>query len=332
MLRWIFWLLLLILPSLTAFAYEGDYVWEEKFKEALPLANSGNTEAQYDVGEMYERGRGVNKDMAQAFKWYLKSAEQGNTKGAFRAGLAYLKGEGVEKNLDEALKWLEKSAEKSYERANYYLGVMYEKGEGVPVNLTRALTYYKKAFNSGYAPANERISEVKKAIEEEERVRIARAEAEARRQLARQQEARSQAKVQKVTSKPPLTTKELLLKGGWNKNNRPAEFLPSKISNCRESGITIECLSDEVKRNVGSADITYKTKAIIYSIDDDGKFKISYRNNVTDVKTVDSSSGVKIPVKEGWQDADHILECEIQPNDTVSCTKDKIRRLSFTRK
>jgi hypothetical protein len=329
MLRWIFLLLLSVLPSLTAFAYEGDYVWEEKFKDALPLAKSGNTEAQYDVGEMYERGRGVNKDMSMAFQWYLKSAEQGNTKGAFRAGLCYLKGEGVEKNLDEALKWMQNSADKSYERANYYLGVMYEKGEGVQVNLTRALTYYKKAYSSGYAPANERIAEVKKAIEEEDRVRIARVEAEARKQIARQE---SQSRVRKVNTRPSLTTKEVLMKGGWQKNKRPAEFLPSKISNCKESGINIECLSDKVKRNVGSADITYITKAIIYSLDDNGKFKISYRNNVTDIKKLDSSSGVKIPVKEGWQDADHILECEVQSNDTVSCTKDKIRKLEFTRK
>jgi len=332
MLRRIFWFLLLILPSLTAFAYEGDYIWEEKYKEALPLARSGNSEAQYDIGEMYERGRGVNKDMDQAFKWYLHSAEQGYTKGAFRTGLCYLKGEGVEKNSDEALKWLQQSAEKGYERANYYLGVMYEKGEGVPVNLTKALTHYKKAFSSGYAPAGERITEVKKTIDEEERIRVARAEAEARKQQTKQQEARARA--QKVSSKSPLTTKEILLKGGWSKNNRPAEFLPSKISNCKESGINIECMSHEIKRNVGTADITYKTKAIIYSFDSDGKFKISYRNNVTDVKKLDddSSSGIKIPVKEGWQDADHILECEIQSNDEVSCTKDKIRKLDFTRK
>jgi hypothetical protein len=330
MLRWIFWLLLLILPTLAAHAYQGDYVWEEKFKEALPLANSGNTEAQYDVGEMYERGRGVNRNMKQAFHWYLKAAEQGNTKGAFRTGLCYLKGEGVAKNLEKALKWFQKSAEKSYERANYYLGVMYEKGEGVPVNLTRALTYYKKAYSSGYAPAHERIADVKMAIAEEARLRAERAEAEARKQLARQREARS--RIRSVSRKPPLTTKEVLLKGGWNKRNRPAEFLPSKITNCRETGINIECMSNEVKRNVGSADITYKTKAVIYSIDDGGSFKISYRNNVTKVKALDTSSGVKIPVKKGWQDADHILECEMQSNELVSCTKDKIRKLNFTRK
>jgi len=313
-----------------AYAYKGDYVWEEKYKELLPLAVSGNAEAQYDVGEMLERGRGVNKDTAQAFQWYLKSAEQGNPKAAYRAGLAYLKGNGVDKNEESALKWLQMSADRGYERANYYLGVMHEKGDGVPVNYTRALSHYKKALSAGYAPANERIVEVKKAIEEEERVRQARAEAAARRQLA--QRKRDEAQAQKVSSKPSFTTKELLLKGGWNKRNKPAEYLPSKISDCDDKGSSIECMSKEVKRNIGTADIVYQTKAIIYSISDDGSFKVSYRNKVNEVKVKDPALAEKVPVKEGWQDAEHSLECEVDSDELVSCTKDKVRKVSFTRK
>jgi serine/threonine protein kinase len=41
------------------------------------LAEEGNAEAQDDVGFMYESGRGVGKDRAQAAEWYRKSAAQG---------------------------------------------------------------------------------------------------------------------------------------------------------------------------------------------------------------------------------------------------------------
>jgi len=41
------------------------------------LAEEGNAEAQDDVGFMYESGRGVAKDRAQAVEWYRKSAAQG---------------------------------------------------------------------------------------------------------------------------------------------------------------------------------------------------------------------------------------------------------------
>ena len=325
--RRMFLTLVLFTLPLMAFAYKGDYVWEEKYKQLLPLAISGNAEAQYDVGEMLERGRGVNKDLAEAFKWYLKSAEQGNTKAAYRVGLAYLKGNGVDKDTESAFKWLQLASDRGYERANYYLGVMHEKGEGIPVNYTRALSYYKKALSAGYAPAKERIADVKQAIEHEERVNKARAEAAARRQLAQQK-----AEAKKVSSRPPLTTKELLLKGGWSKKNKPAEYLPSDISACADKGSNIECMSEEVSRNIGTADITYQTKAIIYGIDDDGTFKISYRNKVNKVKAKDPALKDKVPVKEGWQDAEHVLECELEENTLVNCTKDKIRKVSFIRK
>ena len=330
--RRIFCTFVLFSLPFMSYAYKGDYIWEEKYKELMPLAVSGNAEAQYDVGEMLERGRGVNKDLSEAFRWYLKSAEQGNTKGAFRAGLAYLKGKGVDKNAESALKWLQMSADRGYERAIYYLGVMYEKGEGVDVNYTRALSNYKKALTAGYAPAKERIAEVKDAIEQQ-RIKQERAEDAARRRkelaLKRQLE---EAKARKVSVNPSMTTKQLLLQGGWIKRNKPAEYLPSAIADCSDKGSRIECMSREVSRNIGTADIAYQTKAIIYSIDEKGGFKVSYRNKVNKVTAKDPALSDKVPVKEGWQDAEHVLECEMEENKLVNCTKDKIRKVSFTRK
>jgi hypothetical protein len=330
--RRIFCTIVLLTLPMMSFAYKGDYVWEEKYKELMPLAASGNAEAQYDVGEMLERGRGVNKDLEEAFKWYLKSAEQGNTKGAYRTGLAYLKGKGVKKSNEFALKWLQMAADRGYERAIYYLGVMYEKGEGVDVNLTRALSNYKKAYTAGYAPAKDRINGVKNAIEEEERARSARAAAARRAREAALKRRLEEAKARKVSVNQSLTTKELLLQGGWNKRNKPAEYLPSSIADCSDKGARIECLSKEVKRNIGTADIAYQTKAIIYSIDQKGSFKVSYRNKVTKVTPKDPALAHKVPVKEGWQDAEHKLECEMEENKLVNCTKDKVRKVSFTRK
>ena len=38
----------------------------------LELAEQGDADAQFELGEMYSLGGGVAKDDAQAFKWYLK--------------------------------------------------------------------------------------------------------------------------------------------------------------------------------------------------------------------------------------------------------------------
>lgn len=311
----------------------GDYVWEEKFNKLLPKAEAGDVKAQYDIGEMYERGRGATKNASNAFEWYLKAAEQGNKKAAYRIGVAYLKGKGVKKNHKNARKWLEVAANKNYERAYYYLGEIYEKGLGVDQNYNKALKWYKKAQNGGFAPAVDRVARVTDAKAKADRRKAKLAEAAARKKLARRTNRKSN---KKVSMKPAsLTTKEILMKGGWRKKNKPAEFMPSNVASCDDSGKTLECVSRELQRNIGMADITYRTKAIVYSINDNGSFKISYRNNVTAVRVTDpdfAASGNKVPVKEGWQDAEHTLSCQIESKKTINCKKNKTRSLKFTRK
>jgi TPR repeat protein len=41
------------------------------------LAEQGDAIAQFDLGFLYEQGKGVPQDYAEAVKWYWKSAEQG---------------------------------------------------------------------------------------------------------------------------------------------------------------------------------------------------------------------------------------------------------------
>ncbi|MGH8710693.1 MAG: tetratricopeptide repeat protein, partial [Burkholderiales bacterium] len=54
--------------------------------------------AQFNLGYMYSKGRGVAKDDAEAVKWYRKAAEQGLATAQFNLGLKYERGEGVAKD------------------------------------------------------------------------------------------------------------------------------------------------------------------------------------------------------------------------------------------
>lgn len=66
-------------------AYEnGDF--ESAYKEWLPLANSGNAEAQYWIGELYESGKGVETNYELAFSYHLKAAFQGHGEAQSDAG------------------------------------------------------------------------------------------------------------------------------------------------------------------------------------------------------------------------------------------------------
>lgn len=60
-------------------AYDrGDYA--RAFGLWLPLAEKGNAEAQYDIGVMYLKGKGVPRDYVYvfAYRWFALAAAQGN--------------------------------------------------------------------------------------------------------------------------------------------------------------------------------------------------------------------------------------------------------------
>ncbi len=69
-------------------AYErGDYA--TALREFRPLARQGDASAQYNLGIMYDNGRGVPQDFAEAVKWYRMAAEQGHERAQFNLGAKY---------------------------------------------------------------------------------------------------------------------------------------------------------------------------------------------------------------------------------------------------
>ena len=319
---------LILFTSMASASFAaGDYVWEEKFKKELPKAEQGDAKAQYAVGEMFEKGKGAVRDSKSAFEWYSKAADQDDEKAAYKVGLAYLEGKGTGKNYQQAYKWLKKSADKDYVRAEYYLGVLYEEGQGVQKDYDEAAKWYKRALAGGYSNASEGLKRVARAQNEsEEAARLAAARAKPKPTPKPRAESKPEPK--------PLTFKEKLLAGGWKKNNESSDYLPSSDTQCKDQGVRIECLSTDLKRNIGMADITYSTKSILYGFKPSGEFKVSYRNNVSKITITDpefAKSGGKVPVTLGWQDAEHKLTCEFENDRSLVCTKNKTRKVKFRR-
>jgi TPR repeat protein len=61
---------------------------------------------------MYDSGRGVAQDYAEAVKWYRRAAEQGDAGAQHNLGLMYDKGRGVAQDYVQAHKWLNFAATK----------------------------------------------------------------------------------------------------------------------------------------------------------------------------------------------------------------------------
>ena len=72
---------------------EGDYSTALRIWSAL--AEQGDANAQYNLGVMYGKGRGVPQDAAEAVKWYRLATEQGVAEAQTNLGVMYGIGEGV---------------------------------------------------------------------------------------------------------------------------------------------------------------------------------------------------------------------------------------------
>ena len=116
-----------------------------KLAELRSKAEKGDPVSQNILGDLYNQGRVVKEDLAEAAKWYRKSAEQGFPPGQFNLGLVYENGEGIPKDPKTAIKWYRKAAKKGFVPAEYNLGLMLLKGIGEKKDLSQGAQWIKKA-------------------------------------------------------------------------------------------------------------------------------------------------------------------------------------------
>ena len=104
----------------------------------------GKAAAQVQLGDAYDIGAGVKRDVAEAIKWYRKAAEQGDAEGEYSLGGKYDSGDGVSQDYTEALKWYRKAAEHGHSTAQYNVGVLYYRALGTHQDLAEAARWWRK--------------------------------------------------------------------------------------------------------------------------------------------------------------------------------------------
>ena len=82
---------------------------------------------------------------AQDIDQLRKAAESGDVEAQWNLGVAYANGDGIEENDEEALKWFLLAAELGYAEAQDTLGFLYSSGHGVPQDFEEALKWYQLA-------------------------------------------------------------------------------------------------------------------------------------------------------------------------------------------
>lgn len=118
-------------------------------RRAAALGHAGG---QYELGKLYEKGRGVSQDLSKATELYQSSASQGDIWAQNALGRIYRVGHGVPQDFAFALKLFHSAAaqdadlwETEVAEALNTLGEMHLFGQGVIQDHPAALQFFRKA-------------------------------------------------------------------------------------------------------------------------------------------------------------------------------------------
>ena len=88
---------------------QGDY--DTALRIFQELAEQGHTDAQNNLGVMYNTGKGVTQDNAEAARWYRMAAERGHADAQSNLASLYVTGRGVPQDYVQAYAWFNLAAE-----------------------------------------------------------------------------------------------------------------------------------------------------------------------------------------------------------------------------
>ncbi len=99
--------------------YANNDTNKNNFTRCLKQAENGNIDAQVRVAGLYLKGKGVKKNITEAFNWYKKSAELGHPVGQYSTGVILTKVSNP--NYEKAIYWLKMAAEQGHTKSKLKL-------------------------------------------------------------------------------------------------------------------------------------------------------------------------------------------------------------------
>lgn len=121
-----------------------------------PLAERGDSDAEFNLGQAYRLGRGVPTNLAAAKTWFERSASKGHVDAETTLGLLLFQ------NGDQAegLQWLKKAAEQGEPRAQLVYGTALVNGDSVTQDPVLGYAYVSRAVAEGLEPAKQTLAQL----------------------------------------------------------------------------------------------------------------------------------------------------------------------------
>ncbi len=299
--------LLCALFMLPAYAQPREGVQVRIFQYFLAKARSGDPNAEFIVGNLYETGKGVPQDSNKAKKWYEKAAAHGNQSAKDKLG-----------QKSHAAELAEKAKEKAAAEAA-------KKREDIAHARMKAQLAARARLKAQLA-ARARL----------EAERAARARVEAARAAQRM----AIAKAAQTRAQQPINAMRIVLGGNWYQSQSAAQYLPSASTSCLQAGSSkIICFSERLNRAVGGSALTYTVKSTLSNFGRKGDFTVNYIYDVLDISgnhsdpaAGDGSADPAPQARLGWQQPGQTLRCRARNPQTLICSNQKNHSLEFAKR
>ena len=130
-----------------------------------PLAEKGDADAAFNLGQAYRLGRGVALNLGAAQSWFERAAQKGHVDAQATLGLLLFQNG----NQPEGLKWLKAAAEQGEARSLLVYGTALFNGDNVTQDPILGYAYVSRAAAQGLAPAKETLAQLDKLLPIEDR-------------------------------------------------------------------------------------------------------------------------------------------------------------------
>ena len=166
-----------------------------------PLAEKGDADAAFNLGQAYRLGRGVKLNLSAAKTWFQRAAEKGHVDAQTTLGLLLFQNN----EKADGIRWLKSAAEQGEPRALLVYGTALFNGDGIAQDPVLGYAYVSRSAAQGLPPAKETLTQMDQILPLAER-RKGLAIAQAKAKTApppRSQPAKPPAKpVRTTTAKP----------------------------------------------------------------------------------------------------------------------------------
>ena len=118
---------------------------DDAIREMEKLANIGDPNAQYRMGQLYRDGNLVIPDGIVSGSWFVKAAEQGHTAAQYALGKLCFSRDAEVYDPAQGIHWLEQAAQGGLLCAAYRLGREYLRGKFVQKDIPKAVDFFRQA-------------------------------------------------------------------------------------------------------------------------------------------------------------------------------------------